>query len=271
VDFDATAESALSHGRWWARQSGAPLVVVHVRPEAAREASRAPALRRELRALVETIIRPDEPQPELVVRTGVAGPEISAAAVATGADLIVVGTHGRGLVGRWVVGSVASAVLRATELPVLLVHGPGDGNRNGPVVAAVDFSDVSAGVVGHAGDLAADRGTSFRLVHVLPIGDHRSPGHVVMREAATRSLRALQEQRVPAGVETDLHVAMRMEAPATAIAHYAQGQGASLIVIGGHGTSGWIRGVLGSVTERLLQETALPVLVVRAAHGQAAT
>ena len=273
VDFDATAESALSHGRWWARQSGASLAVLHVGAEpSSGAASGIHTALPELRGLVETAMPQDEPPPELLLRAGRPGPEISAAAASTGADLIVVGTHGRGVVGRWTLGSVADDLLRTTAVPVLLVHVAGDFSRDGVVVAAVDLSDASAAVVRHAGDLAAARAAPLRLLHVLPIGDHRSPGHVVMREAATGSLKELQERHVPPAVEAEVHVAMRMEAPASAIAQYAKSQRAVLIVMGAHGASGWTRGVLGSVTARLLHETALPVLVVRAAaHDEAMT
>jgi hypothetical protein len=42
-----------------------------------------------------------------------------------GADLIVMGTHGRGPIGRVVLGSVASAVMRKSACPVLTVtHAP---------------------------------------------------------------------------------------------------------------------------------------------------
>jgi nucleotide-binding universal stress UspA family protein len=47
---------------------------------------------------------------------------ISLAGVAPGAlDLVIMGTHGRGGLGRWTYGSVASSVLARAERPVLLV------------------------------------------------------------------------------------------------------------------------------------------------------
>lgn len=47
--------------------------------------------------------------------------EIVRSAVAEKADLIVMGTHGYGLVGRLVMGSVAQNVLAHSDVPVLLV------------------------------------------------------------------------------------------------------------------------------------------------------
>ena len=40
-------------------------------------------------------------------------------------DLILIATHGRSGVGRWVRGSVADRILRAASIPVLMVRAPG--------------------------------------------------------------------------------------------------------------------------------------------------
>lgn len=42
-------------------------------------------------------------------------------------DLIIMATHGRSGVSRWVRGSVADKVLRASSVPILLVRAPGTG------------------------------------------------------------------------------------------------------------------------------------------------
>lgn len=61
------------------------------------------------------------------VRYGVAAREI--VAVAQPGDLIVIGTHGRGGLARWFLGSVAEAVVRRAVLPVLVIPVQGDGRR----------------------------------------------------------------------------------------------------------------------------------------------
>jgi nucleotide-binding universal stress UspA family protein len=50
---------------------------------------------------------------------------LSEHATQTGADLIVISTHGRSGVSRWVWGSVADRVLRSSCVPVLMVRAPG--------------------------------------------------------------------------------------------------------------------------------------------------
>jgi nucleotide-binding universal stress UspA family protein len=40
-------------------------------------------------------------------------------------DLIIIATHGRSGVSRWVWGSVADRILRSSQVPVLMVRAPG--------------------------------------------------------------------------------------------------------------------------------------------------
>jgi nucleotide-binding universal stress UspA family protein len=58
-----------------------------------------------------------------LVWEGDPGESIVEAAVAEQADLIIVGSHGRGAVGRLLVGSVSDHVVRHAPCPVLVVRG----------------------------------------------------------------------------------------------------------------------------------------------------
>jgi nucleotide-binding universal stress UspA family protein len=57
-----------------------------------------------------------------MVWEGEPGPSIVEAAKAEQVDLVVVGTHGRGAVGRLLIGSVSDFVLRNAPCPVLVVR-----------------------------------------------------------------------------------------------------------------------------------------------------
>ena len=59
------------------------------------------------------------------VLSGKAAEVIADYATKNGADLIVIATHGRSGVSRWVWGSVADRVLRSACVPVLMVRAPG--------------------------------------------------------------------------------------------------------------------------------------------------
>jgi nucleotide-binding universal stress UspA family protein len=59
---------------------------------------------------------------DFLIWEGEPGESIVAAAEAEGADLIVVGSHGRGAVGRFLIGSVSDHVVRSASCPVLVVR-----------------------------------------------------------------------------------------------------------------------------------------------------
>jgi nucleotide-binding universal stress UspA family protein len=59
------------------------------------------------------------------------GEAIVSAAEAEGVDLIVVGSNGRGPVGRFLVGSVSDFIVRQASCPVLVVRSDSEARRNG--------------------------------------------------------------------------------------------------------------------------------------------
>lgn len=59
---------------------------------------------------------------EFLIWEGEPGESILEAAVAENVDLIVVGSHGRGAVGRFLIGSVSDQVVRNAPCPVLVVR-----------------------------------------------------------------------------------------------------------------------------------------------------
>jgi nucleotide-binding universal stress UspA family protein/YHS domain-containing protein len=56
------------------------------------------------------------------ILTGAAASQINAFAIDGGYDLIVMSTHGRGMLARALVGSVADQVVRTSEVPVLVIQ-----------------------------------------------------------------------------------------------------------------------------------------------------
>ena len=138
TDFSETSTSALNYGREFARTFGATLHVMHVvedallwaGPEAAGidfgrlQAELAAAARETLDRIVTA---EDRAQLRAVtaVRTGSSPAfEIAAYAKTAGIDLIVMGTHGRGMMGHLLMGNVAEKVVRIARCPVLTVHHP---------------------------------------------------------------------------------------------------------------------------------------------------
>lgn len=83
------------------------------------------ALAREGQAfLTNTVRRFGDPAPWEFLREGKPAEEILSTAHEWSADLIVIGTHGRGGISRVVMGSTADAVVRHAPCPVMIVRAP---------------------------------------------------------------------------------------------------------------------------------------------------
>ncbi|EYF02113.1 universal stress protein [Chondromyces apiculatus] len=139
-DFDETSDRALDEAIALARKLGASVKVVHVYsvpiyafpegsayiPSAADAAQIGDAARRHLDHVLKTrqASSPDVPL-EGVLRSGMTAEEICKLADEIAADIIVIGTHGRGVIGRAILGSVAQQVTRQARQPVLSVRIPG--------------------------------------------------------------------------------------------------------------------------------------------------
>jgi nucleotide-binding universal stress UspA family protein len=134
TDFSEGSERAFETALDMARDSGATVTLFHVHhvpaavfPDVIMPI--APDLMRNLEHSVELVLekwceRARAAGVTADVRTaiGATHTEICAAADAVGADLIVIGTHGRGGLSHALLGSVAEKVVRKAPCPVLTVR-----------------------------------------------------------------------------------------------------------------------------------------------------
>ena len=140
IDFEESAEQALARAVELARTEGAELMLLHVYIDLPAypdvTAGRVQAIYQEQRHWVEgelerrarharaqgLIARP-------MVRTGSPAVTIAQVAAEQQADLVVVGTHGRSGLDRFMLGSVAERVVRQAPCPVLVVKPLGPAAR----------------------------------------------------------------------------------------------------------------------------------------------
>lgn len=135
TDFSTCAEEAWAMAQRLAGASGAELVLVHVLIETPRfsEGLAAPKRLREVYATARTWVdreldawvskaRAAGIEARAAVRVGVPHREIVDVATDERADLVVMGTHGRGGINRALLGSVADRVIRLAPCPVLTVR-----------------------------------------------------------------------------------------------------------------------------------------------------
>lgn len=134
VDFGESSERALATAVELAKRFDSRLTLLHIceiPPYAYSGMAMAPvdlltpieeaAAEQMSTTLAE--VRKSYPGSDSLVRTGVAWQEILNAVDDVGADLLVLGTHGRSGVGHLLLGSVAEKVVRLSSIPVLTVRG----------------------------------------------------------------------------------------------------------------------------------------------------
>lgn len=190
-----------------------------------------------------------------------------------GADLTVMTTHGRGGFERLRLGSVASAYLVRTPMPVLLVPGTTDAAAvvpSGALLCPLDGSAFSESVVPHARAFADALGVPMSLFavtvpHAMPMapmgtGLLADPGALEAESLGRTEYLTRMLAQCPAdsttNATTDLSVGR-------AILDEATRTGAGAIAMASHGRSGLLRLVLGSVADEVVQHANLPVLLYR--------
>ena len=260
LDGSERAEAALRPAVQLAERMDADLVLVTT----AWEGTRIETVRRYLDVHIALLERDAEP---LVVLDQEAPDAILTAAREPGA-LVCMTTHGRGGVMSAVLGSVAEAVVRGANGPVVLM-GPWMGSdwvlpALPTVLAGFDGSAPACAGVRAAGDLAAALGARVRVVEIAQLPDivHVSrfrAGHVDELEEAVGELRVT-------GVEAAYEVLDGVDEADTLIAEAARSD-AALLALGTHGRQGLARIALGSVTSRVVRHATLPVLVACPGHA----
>lgn len=198
---------------------------------------------------------------------------IVARAQITDATLVAMASHGRGGVPRAVLGSVASAVIRRSGVPVLAIRAdllmpPHLPKR---VLVPLDTSDLARAVLEHVVPLARQLDWTLVLYSVtdippqtipiqgaaIPLG--RTPSHppAEAMEYLDRVAGDLRSQGLT--VEVEVGSGDRAAAIIEAAHHTRSG----LVAMSTHGRHGLGRWALGSVTDAVLRHAEVPVLAVR--------
>jgi nucleotide-binding universal stress UspA family protein len=215
--------------------------------------------------------------PSSTLRDGDPVDVIESEAAGIGADLVVMTTHARGGLERAWLGSVADGLVRRGGVPLLLVRpvdraAPPDGGSlfGGPVVVPLDESELSEGVLEPAAELARLGSGRITLLYVVP-PSLEVAGHVFRLDEARLAGASARAESYLEGVagrlrREGLEVAVRVvthEVPAAAILDAAAAEGAGVVAMATHGRSGLGRLVLGSVADKVIRSSRIPVLVVR--------
>lgn len=134
------------------------------------------------------------------------------------------------------------------------------------LLVAVDFEEASRRAIELAKQLAAPLGAHLAIVHVYTLPVYTYPGlepsilpgfHAEVTTAARRAIEAFsRDVGIPDAIlrEGDL---------VAEILAVARERSASMIIMGTHGRHGLSHALLGSVAEKIIRQSDVPVLTVR--------
>jgi len=289
VDFSETSERALDYALVLAKHLGAKMSIIHayslpgvlmpdgaLLPNADQVARGSVDAQAQLDQVAARITEVGVPFETKLV-TGGPAEEIARLASHDRDDLVVMGTHGRTGFEHALMGSVAERVVRTSKVPVLTVRRPHDDDTKPSklagsitrVLCPVDFSETSAFAMRYAADLANRLGAELHLLHV-----HSTVAYAIAAESYTvkpdllATLKQDVQRRVQELAESLKQIAGNVTyslvegVPYRAIHDGAHKQNADLIVMGTHGRTGFQHLFLGSVAERVIRTSTLPVLTV---------
>lgn len=276
VSTDLTdTDYLLPHAIAQAKACGASLILVHAilpHESVPMESGAIPyydplRMDRDARLMLENLTRDVRAQGvECVsaVRHGFVPDVVTEVVNNSGAGRLMVGTHGRRGLKRFVLGSIARQLLEVMEIPVCTV-GP-RAHRNTSGVPSTILHPVSlAGMHETSAGLSLSMGSQFGaqvvLLHVIPPGPGtaRDPGRAVA--AATEELKKL----IPAGAAPGAQVLVRiaLNTIVSEILSVAEEKHADLIVLGVHAPAhSWLPGT-EPAAYKILVSAPCPVISLR--------
>lgn len=196
-------------------------------------------------------------------------------------DLVIMATHGRGMMSRAWLGSVADAFVHHTDRPVLLVR-PTEGEEPdfdadpAPVrmLVPLDGTELSESVLEHAIEFGALFGAAYHLVRVVPFPMQFSspylPHTMQMNQQFVTEAKGgatdYLEERAQAfrkrGLHADTSVVVVAQ-PGHGILSEAAEADCDFIAMATHGRTGLTRAILGSTSDKVLRGAHVPLLLYR--------
>jgi nucleotide-binding universal stress UspA family protein len=276
TDFSHHSAAALNYGLNFAHRCSAHSEIVYVLPTdeyalAGPEAITAAkdAARRDLLGLKTRLRRSHAFEEDVDYRVsmieGAAADCLLEWARQKRADLIVVGTHGRGGMGKIILGSVAEKVFRHSRVPVLTIgpriHRPAEISSPHCLLAPCDLTPRSHPAVQFACALAKEHHSQLTILHVI---DQSNEGMKLDPERVKQGIREGLAQIVgkhAAGCD----VCYRIESGkiASTILDTASEINADLIVLGVRPSAGLLDRFMWPIAYELVRESVCPVLTIR--------
>jgi nucleotide-binding universal stress UspA family protein len=283
VDFSDTSQHALDHAAAIAHRDQARLTVLFVFanlpsmdvPPLVLSPADRERIRVDLRRMCANV--PNAVHVDLVVREA---ERVYRAILeeqnGLGADLLVLGTHGRSGFQHMAVGSVTEKVIRAVKCPTLVVPpraadvSPGTAPRVERILCPIDFSASSMNAFALARAMAEETGARLTALAVVDVAYELRDSSMLANldvEGIARATESETRRRLAGlaghGAHTIEAVVECGAAPAKVLERAAR-DGSDLIVMGVHGRGALDLRLFGSTTHQVIRRATCPVLVIPA-------
>ncbi len=214
---------------------------------------------------------------ETMIASGDPGEQIMAAAAEHDAGLIVMSSHGRGAIGRFVSGSVADRVVRHAPVPVMIIGPEGEiatGARIERIVAPIEDSELSRSALPVAAELTRLTGAPVSVVHVVipaaqmtmvypgAVGTIPPAAFEGMFEQAVADARLLVDRVVDSLKNEGIDASGDVFIGQAANSIMETLQPGDVIVLSSHARQGLARWAIGSTSMKLIRNGQAPVVVV---------
>lgn len=284
TDFSEVSTWALAHAVLWARRTGARLTVLHVQefPPIGGDpyfgsydlSSLIETTRMALSRHLDEQVRQHVPEGVSVDRRLVAGSPatvIEEVAEEIEADMVVLGTEGRGGLSRFLLGSVAERVLRMATRPTLIVRRPLQAGKTPPeprveqILCPMNETQVATAAFACAYATARIFGAHLTALCVVePHEGADEPGRLARAAEALRQRLLETIGNVPGGdlANCQVQAVARHGDAAEQVIALARETGTDLVVLGAQHRTFFDSTVLGVTTVRVTRHAPCPVLVV---------
>ena len=195
---------------------------------------------------------------------GTVAATVIAAARCLPADLVVLGSHGRGRVGAALTGSISHAIVAGLDCRVLVAHADPSAPPSGrlrKIMLAVAGEGDSGAAVETVSELARRFGAAVTVFHARPVQHYAESVSIERREDAWWAVGRARLRLKLDGVDAHGLVGVAWSSVPAAIAAAADGEEADLIVLDSRRLSDWHAMVVRSTTHGLLTLTGRPILL----------
>jgi nucleotide-binding universal stress UspA family protein len=220
------------------------------------------------RVRVASVVEIGKPE-DLILEKAAADPQ----------TLIIMATHGRSGVQRWMLGSVADKVLHGVANDLFLVRATEQGKTDGAapltkVIVPLDGSPLAEKVLPHVIELGTKMPLEVILMRAYALPPAISPNEYAgygqelfdQLEAEAKDYLARKTKELAERGLAEISSVVDLGYGAEEITLLARKTPDNFIAMCTHGRSGVKRWVLGSVTDRVVRHSGDPVLIIRAAE-----